>query len=401
MARGVRHTRAEREAFQKARDAGETLASAARIAGIPEGTAARWDGSRRRGELVESEQSITIASLQDELAAVRKRLAKAEAMPEILASAIGSIVPPLQRERAVRPKVTPKKLLSAEPEVAFLCVSDAQAGQRVDPDDVMGLNAYGIEEFRRRARLLTEKTVSLLELERATRPIDELCVLFLGDLVEGDQIFPGQQFEVDCEVLQQVVSCMDEFAAMLTTFAAYMPQVSVYAVPGNHGRASKRGASTMNYDALLYTLLPRLLSEHENVWFAPAGPRMVAFEKPAGQRHVITHGDQVRAWMNIPFYGLDRAAQRLQNLTHLPLDCLWIGHHHSAVSIPGPTERVVNGSMVGSSKYSVEDLMVGDIPRQWLIGWGEHGRTWSYDIRLAEPRPLVADEHGMLRGDAA
>lgn len=385
------------------RDGGGTLAEAAAAAGVAMGTASGWDGKRRDGTLLgeaaQSEQ--TVLGLQNELARTRKKLAEAANVQFALEKVIGDAVAPLANLRADRDKPKPKREKGKPSEVAFLFVSDAQAGQLVRPEEVWGLNEYGIEEFRRRTRLLTTKTLDNLAREQRSSNINEMCVLFGGDIIEGEGIFPGQQWEIDAFLMGQLVACMDEFSAMLARFAEALPQVTVYTVPGNHGRNGRKGESTLNFDTLLYTLFPRFLANHKNIRFIPDTSPVLGFEKPRGQVHVLTHGDKIKSWNSIPYYGIDRAAAKISNMAHIPIDCLWIGHHHAAASMPGATERIVNGSFVGTSKYGFGNFIGADIPRQWLIGWSEEGRSWQYDLRLAKPRRLVPDADGVLRGEEA
>jgi hypothetical protein len=397
--KGRQHDATKRRAFLKARDEGATLSEAADLAGIPEGTAGHWDRLRKAGQLVDEQQEQTLAGLQDECARLRARVHQQDLVAHALQDAVQQAIKPLAPLRKSRPKAKPDRWISTDPEVAMLCVSDAQVGQLVTDDDTHGLNSYDLDTFLTRRRILEEKVLWMLALEGAVRPITELCVLFLGDMVEGETIFPGQAFQVDTDLLSQLMVCVDEFAAMLSAFASVVPQVSVYCVPGNHGRVGRRGDSTLNLDLLLYRLLPKWLERHDNVWFAPVGPKVMMFEKPAGQTHAILHGDQIKAWMNIPYYGIDRSAQRIASFTSRPIDCMWVGHHHQAANLQGATQRIANGSFVGASKFSAEELLTGDIPRQWLVGWGREGQTWEYPIRLAKPRRLRPDEFGILRGE--
>lgn len=402
MPKGKRHDSDQRRLFAERRNAGDTLAEAAVAAGIPDGTAGRWDRLRKSGELVESdEQEHTVAGLLDEIAALRRRLSRKDLDFERVLAAVDSAMVEVKATRLIRKPVAPPKVSGhPSPEIAFLCISDSQIGQLVRSQETWGLNAYSLDVFRERLRRLVARTISILAMQRRAHPIDELCVLFLGDIVEGEGIYPGQANHLDADLAQQAIIAADDFAWALATLAQHAPQVRVYAVAGNHGRIGRKGDAAGNIDLLCYQIIQRLTagSGVDNVWYAEPDRSAICFQRPEGQIHVIAHGDNVRGYNSIPFYGIDRVARGTANLARTHIDAFWLGHHHAAVAIPGPTDRIVNGSFVGTNAFSMHQLAAGDIPRQWLIGWGAEGRTWSYDIKLADWATLAPDEDGIMRG---
>ena len=48
------------------------------------------------------------------------------------------------------------------------------------------------------------KIVKLAEIQRATHKINKCAVLCLGDIVEGELIFPGQSHLIDSSLYRQV-----------------------------------------------------------------------------------------------------------------------------------------------------------------------------------------------------
>ena len=79
-------------------------------------------------------------------------------------------------------------------------------------------------------------------------------------------------------------------------------------------------------------------------------------------------------------------------LTQVPWAFTHLGHHHQAASIDSPHgERIMNGSWPGGSNFSINQLQVGNQPKQVLMGLHpERGRTFQYSIYLQKGRPKLA-----------
>ena len=83
-------------------------------------------------------------------------------------------------------------------EVAVAVLSDWQLA-KVTPD----YNSLICEE---RINKYADKVVSLTEIQRADHPVKDNHVWVLGDIVEGELIFPGQSFLIDGVSVDQSVS---------------------------------------------------------------------------------------------------------------------------------------------------------------------------------------------------
>jgi len=52
--------------------------------------------------------------------------------------------------------------------------------------------------------------------------------------------------------------------------------------------------------------------------------------------HLLLHGEDIKGWMNIPFYGLERSDARYKEMLHdfgISYDYYHCGHHHQSVQI--------------------------------------------------------------------
>ena len=398
--RPITCTKHDPEAVQAALDligTGLSIRETARKTGIPSST---LRGHIKAGKLEDLPEELEAQNrvLKFELNRIRGERDSARDLQVFLEDFVKRSIAPITWRAS--PAKIPKPKRSDEAEVAMLDLSDMQIGSIVRPHEVMGLNTYNLEVFKERLQLLVEKVIHITEGLQSSRRIDTLIVNFLGDIVEGELIFEHQPFEIEADLLTQIFVAADELVGALLTFAQHFKEVKVYAVPGNHGRASKRNSPNLNFDTIVYRFIEQRLALQRNIRiYCSDGPCM-GYEEPEGWLHVIQHGDNIRSYLSIPYYGLDRAASRMSALLMTQVRYYHIGHHHSAGYIPNAAcTRILNGSFVGTSRFSANEMQTGDVPVQWFMGYHpKYGKTWLYDLRLDEPVTLTPDQDGILFG---
>lgn len=119
-----------------------------------------------------------------------------------------------------------KNVKAAETAVAVF--ADWQLG-KVTPD-------YNSEVLANRIDLYTEKLLEITDIQRADHPVKNLHVWLLGDIVEGEEIFPGQSHLIDSGLYRQVgVNGPEILTNFLTTALENFEHVHVTGVIGNHG----------------------------------------------------------------------------------------------------------------------------------------------------------------------
>lgn len=90
--------------------------------------------------------------------------------------------------------------------------------------------------------------------------IDEVVILLVGDMIEGEDIYPTQNSHIECSALEQVQVCSEAIWQMVLGFRElFKCAVRVETVPGNHGRVSKTANEKTNWDNVIYHIV-RLLS---------------------------------------------------------------------------------------------------------------------------------------------
>ena len=288
------------------------------------------------------------------------------------------------------------------PEIAIALISDWQAGSFWTNHDTGGFGEMSTKIISERVRLLTQKIINLINLQRTTGPIDKLVLKVLGDIVEGDAIFDSQGVFIDQHALGQVSTCLYLFEEMILTMLEHFPDgIDMYAVAGNHGRVGKKGEHhpLNNWDYVLYLFIAERFKNDPRVNVYISTANRMAFNLPAAPdwNHLILHGDQIKSHYSIPWYGVDRDVARVSEVYDIPFHFVDLGHFHSdAVIAKSYGQKIVNGCLTGVSPLA-NTLGVGGIPKQLMYGLHPtEGKTWLYDIRVGDKPMLGPDENGIM-----
>lgn len=325
---------------------------------------------------VDVEQLIAEAS-DDKTKALRKEIdrlsraldkekARTEAITEAIHNAISAglssvVLPPVKKpEKSAKPSTT---------HIAVAILSDWQLG-KLTP-------SYNSQVCEQRIEVYADKFLKLVEETRQARPVDRLAVFLVGDMVEGELIFPGQSWAIDASLYRQVT--MDG-PRILGSFARRMaeafPQVDIYAVPGNHGFLGGRSRKEMhpesNADRMLYQIGKLMSQDVKHMtwhvtedWWMPA-------DLGAKCRFMLCHGNQVRGYNGIPWYGWTRKTMGWSMMSRIweemTFDYVAAGHFHTPVSIYVNGIRLwINGSTESHNPYAAEQLAAAGEPSQWML----------------------------------
>jgi hypothetical protein len=272
-------------------------------------------------------------------------------------------------------------------EVAVALLSDLQTG-KITPD-------YNTEVCRERVMEYARKIVSITNVQRADHPVRECVVPMLGDMVEGVDIFPGQQWLIDSTLYRQV---FDSTPGIICDFLRYLlanfDAVRVEAVQGNHGRIGRKGmfGPEDNSDRMVYKLVSLLLRDEPRLTFNmadPVGER--AWYKIAhvgNYSALLIHGDQIRGSMGFPWYGLGKKVHAWASGglgTDSSFTDVMMGHYHSLAMVPlNHRFAWANGSMESTNTFASEMLAAQSRPSQWLLFVDPDAGhvTASYGVRL-------------------
>lgn len=329
-----------------------------------------------------------IASLE---AALEREKNRSEIILNAVRDTLGAL-PPL-------PPLHIPKSGGDDPHIAMLDISDVHLGELVDPVLTGGLSQYNKTLFRERGERLRRGVHKITGIHRKAYPVDTLYINFLGDIVTGEVVYPGQAFQVDMSLMMQIFEGAHYFANMLRDFARAYQSVHIRCVAGNHGREKGRHPRT-NWDVMFYKILQILMADHPNVDIEISETSWLAYRIPEHGTftHVLTHGD-VRGWGGIPFYGFERKGAATQSMLGVQISYLHAGHIHNVADwASNKLEFLINGSWVGGSDLSVNSLARNSRPIQnFYFCHPRRGVAARYPLQLEDWVELAPDERGIYR----
>jgi len=133
-------------------------------------------------------------------------------------------------------------------ETAVLLIGDAHFG-RETPD-------YDAIETLRAFSGVAEKVIGLKRDHLSGYRFDRLVLAYLGDIVDGELIFPDHPFHLSMVVGDQIRELSKRLDQDFhQPLAEEFKRLSILGVPGNHGRPTPRravGSPRTNYDLMLY-----------------------------------------------------------------------------------------------------------------------------------------------------
>lgn len=313
-------------------------------------------------------------------------LIKERAMKDIIADKVIAAMEAVPR-REITPLKLPAKNSYREEEVV-LQISDIQAGTYISSSATGGLNEYDQYKLEQQFKRLLHSIASIIKRHKMTTPIKKLNIHFLGDMVEGMGIFIGQAQHTDQDLYWQFMNLERLLEWFLIELLHLFDEIECSCIGGNHGRVGKKGENPhyVNWDVLLYEMLRKGLQNYERIkWNIPLAWWYV--DHIQGHNFLLLHGDDIKAWNGIPFYGINRADAKWTQLLaskDIYYDYMELGHFHSPSELPRVKgEIIINGCWPGGSIFALKSLMTSGRPRQNIFGvHPEHGKSWSYGIWL-------------------
>lgn len=277
-------------------------------------------------------------------------------------------------------------------ETIVLMISDIQAGTYISSEASGGLNEYNWNILEKQFDQLYIGLEEIVTRHKRVAPINSLHVHLIGDIVEGYDIFKGQTRQIDREITEQAIGVKDLLCDFLQKALHLFDKIHVVAVPGNHGRIGTKGENLhyVSWDYIVYKWMESELKNYANITWQ-ISKSWWQIDTIYGYNFLMFHGDDIKSWQGIPYYGIDRAAKNyheLLELLGLKYNYLEIGHFHVPSELSGvTTEKFVNGCWPGGSLYSMKGLVTANYPVQKLFAvHPTQGVTYRYPIKLTLPK---------------
>ena len=311
-------------------------------------------------------------------------------------------------------------------EDVVLLVGDVHCGNCVLPEETFGLGNYNMEIYSTRMDNMIESVIKIANLHRKMYNVKRLHIFCLGDLVQGmNGAGKWSPVYIEQDVLTQVFVCMEKFAASLAVLGNAFEHIDFYGVYGNHGRTAQRGIEKdfVNWDYVMYRFLEKTLQNQPNLSFH-INKSWMAIAQVQNSKFLLVHGDDIKGWAGIPFYGIARSEGRYRSLLEQfkspneahnvckpyieklkknpddvnsifelinavmiytkSFDYLVLGHFHSAATwFTNSGGRIIaNGAFYSGDVYSMKQLQAANPAVQKLFGVNKKGITWQYDLEL-------------------
>lgn len=274
----------------------------------------------------------------------------------------------------------------------ILHLSDLHYGEEVRPEDVPNaLETFNVDVIRERAKRYVDAVGNSLEDLSAGHTVENLVIALGGDMVTGDDIFRGQPWQLDRHPVDQVLECADLLGSMFHEIIGVakenvgVHEIALMCVVGNHGAVGGRQAgarpSTYSWDYLLYKVLERTLAGYpiDSMVIEPGGSLYFGTKNHVGQ---LIHGDEIRGWASIPFYGIGRFDSRSIRMSNLVPDFVLMGHIHQRAEIPiGYGEVFTSGSWMAANNLA-RNVGAGAPTQNMLIVSEEYGVAQRNTIHL-------------------
>lgn len=348
--------------------------------------------------------------LQREIKGLKRKLEEGRGKESLIRDCIA-----LHYERD--PKLTlppaPRNSGKGTVQVAIAHISDTQLGkQTIDYDPVIGAQ---------RLHRYAQRVVEITEVKRSGSKIEDLRLYLGGDMVEGEVgNYPSQPYDVTSSVIRQAMrEGPDIFEGMVYYLLRYFTKIHIVGVPGNHGRGASLKATRnleTNWDRVFYWVLrDRIIGSdvkaesrctcgskkkyknccgkemRRRVTFdIPEGNNFWVLDRVWGWGNLIVHGDQIRGWSGIPYYGVSKKIAGWADCMPQDWDNLLFGHFHTFASGTQNYRRwFCNGTTESSNNYALEQLAAAGEPCQRLLFMTEkNGVISDHQIFLEDSERL-------------
>lgn len=263
---------------------------------------------------------------------------------------------------------------SGDEEAAVLILSDTHFGKKTKHYNMN----VGIERFTK----IIDNFIKVVRLHRKAYPIKKAYILWTGDIVDGDNIYPTHAHHVDNHVVNQIFKSLEHVVPQISRLADEFEEVNMSIVRGNHGRISKHAHENANFDLLYGYALKSACTNMPNVKCNVVEDWQTIVDV-FGTKILQYHGHQIKMTLNLPFYGVTTRISRwaaTQSLANF--DVAVQGHFHSSCCMRWNDKLVfLNGTTVAQDQFALEFIGLESSECQWCFGVHPTRKvTWRYEL---------------------
>ena len=323
------------------------------------------DWKKRKVVLKERAEQRKVQFLRDQM--VKKDLLK-----EMLEETLAKADPPVVDVHPIR-VVTRRKNLDKHCTLWFE-FSDLQLGTLIKLEDMGGLNEHNWVVFKQKLEIWKNQAIEKIAEYSEQCIVDQILINCCGDMVEGQNIFKNQTWQVDRHVVDQAILGANDVAAAFIEIFLTFPDLKFFVteVFGNHGRVGQKGEAP--YSCSMDKVFQRMLElqvkatsevenctwHHNDAWFY--------LLDIYGWTHLTLHGDQGLGglWSSRPtINALEKGLARYAGMLQQQINFCHMGHfHNSATMSLNMSQVLINGSFIGTSDFSAHTMVASSPPVQ-------------------------------------
>ena len=268
-------------------------------------------------------------------------------------------------------------------EVAIWVLSDWQYGKKTV--------TYNMAECEAAIATYVDKALRITDMQRSDHPVNEVKIWCLGDMLEGEAIFPSQAHHIDGSLHAQVIRCAELISKhVITPALENYDRVKFVGISGNHGAIGGRSRHEMhpetNADRMIYSIVQLI---HENdpriEWDIPSGEHEGDFytiDYIGEKKCMLFHGHQIKG--SGAYRTIENRVFAWRDIIDERFDYAVCGHFHNPTRLTiNSAILFINGTTETSNGWAVEELGKKGRPCQYLLfGHPDHGITAEYPIYL-------------------
>lgn len=333
-----------------------------------------------------------VGILRDEIRVLKHQLAAAQKESvnlRMLAAEVKSMIKPFDS-----PPESWKKLIKGPcEESVVLHLSDGHHDSVILPHRVQNLERHDFNISMARGETLVEAVLNFTKNRMTGYNFNTLWILAYGDHTNGE-IHGADRHSHFGNMMRSCLAIGQFHGQMIRDLAEWFQEVKVLYLSGNHGRRKEVRKKDYHaaWDSWDYLIAEIAKSYVSNLWnvevlIPDSFSSVVDVE---GFKFCCFHGDDIKGWAGIPWYGIERKTRRLTALNaanDAKVNYYCLGHFHAMgtqAALKG--ETLINGAWVGCDPYSFNALDGYNEPMQLLHGvHRDHGVSWRLPIKLRTP----------------
>lgn len=342
---------------------------------------------------------------------IRSQMQKVDFLKDMLEEAIAKAEPPIVEVHPIKVLKTRKGKGETPHVTLWFEFSDLQLGTLISSEAMGGLNRHNWPIWMAKLEIWKSLVIARIAAYAQDYVIDDVIIACLGDMVEGQDIFKGQVWQLDRHVVDQAIEGASDTAAAFIEIMLTFPELkfNILEVFGNHGRTQKKGEAP--YSCSMDKVYQRMLElhigntrvrnckyHHNEAWFY--------LIDIYGWNHLLLHGDQGMSgmWSNrFTVNGLEKAVARYNQMLQQQIHFVHAGHYHADSSLSfNMSYMLINGSFIGTSPFSAAQMVASGPPMQNLHVFDPRKGLWlSEKLYLTNDVVKIPIEPRMLKGKGA